>query len=261
MAKARPLARKAMELAPDLAAPHSTIGMIRAYADWDWDGAERDFKRAILLDPGYAWAHSQYGRLLGEAGRFEEALVHLERAAELEPLTYDPAGTDVGRIHDLMGNEEQAVVSWKERIEISPGHYAPQLRLGDYYCRIGRYEEAIPLLERAQELNRLDPWVLAVRGYCHAISGKRAAAEEVLKELEAIDASGYVTPMAFALIDVGLGNHERAFDWLERAHDARALRMLPLNVDQRFDPIREDARFVDLLQRVGGGKAKAAERL
>jgi tetratricopeptide (TPR) repeat protein len=253
MAKARPLARKAMELGPDLAEPHATVGLIRAYADWDWDGAEAAFLRAIELNPAFAWAHNQYAHLLAEAGRFEEALAHYETASELDPVIFDSGGTDQGRVLEWLGRIDDAVSFWDDQIELSPGHYAPYLRKGDHYCRNGSYEQAIPLLERAAELNRLDPWVVGVRAYCHAISGNREAALELRGQLEQVDAAGYVTPMAFALIEVGLGDLDRAFHFLERAYALRAMRLLVIEFDPRFDPIRGDPRYERLMRRLGPG--------
>lgn len=264
MAKARPLARKAMELAPDLPEPHCTMGLIHAYADWDWETAERDLKRALELDPGFGWAHAQSARLLAETGRFDEALVHFERAHDLDPDAYDAAGTDLGRLLEWMGREDEAVAYWDERIELLPAHYAPYMRKGDHYCRNGRFDEALPLLERAEQLNRLDPWVSSVRGYCLARAGRREEAQAVLDELEEIDRKGYVTPLAFALMQVGLEDRDRAFEALERAYALRSMRLVSIGVDPRFDPIRDDRRFDELLQLFGPdlptARASAARR-
>ena len=251
MAKARPLARKAMELGPDLAEPHTTIGMIRAYADWDWDGAKADLERSLELDPASGWTHNQYGRLLAEAGFLEEALGHYERATRLEPVMFNPGSTDQGRLYEWMGRPGEAMAFWEDQIEISPNHYAPYLRKGDYLCRNGDYEAAIPLLERAAELNRLDPWVVGVRSYCHAIHGNTDSAHELRAQLEEVDAQGYVTPLAFALIEIGLGDHDRAFHFLERAYALRAPRLLAVEMDPRFDAIREDPRYGQLMRRLG----------
>ena len=151
MAKARPLARKAMELAPDLAEPHCTMGMIHAYADWDWETAERDMQRALELDPGFGWAHSQYARLLAETARFDEALVHFERSRDLDPEAYDASGTDLGRLLEWMGREDEALAYWDERIELSPAHYSPYMRKGDLYCRNGRVDDtSIPTAARTR---------------------------------------------------------------------------------------------------------------
>ena len=253
MAKARPLARRAIELGPDLSDPYATIGLIRAYADWDWDGAQAALLKAIELDSANVWAHTQYGQLLAEAGRFEEALVHFERAAELEPVVFDPGGTDKGRVLEWMGRIDEAKAYWAEQMELAPGYYSPRLRLGDHYCRNGEYERAIPVLERAAELNRLDPWLVGVRGYCHALHGNIEAAEEIRGQLEQVDEAAYVTPMAFALIEVGLGDHDRAFHFLERAYALRALRLLYIEIDPRFDALRDDPRFEQLLRRLGPG--------
>jgi tetratricopeptide (TPR) repeat protein len=253
MAKARPLARKAMELGPDLADPHATVALIRLYANWDWDGSEAAFEKALSLNPSLAWAHNQYGRMLAEAGRFEDALVHYHKAEAIEPVLFDPGGTDKGRVLEWMGRDAEARAHWQELIDIYPGHYSPYLRLGDHHCRNGDYEKAVPLLERAAELNRLDPWVYAVGGYCHALQGRTEEALEVRARLEQVDAESYVTPMAFALIEVGLGDHDRAFHFLERAYALRALRLLLIEVDPRFDAIRSDPRYEPLMRRLGPG--------
>ncbi len=208
-------------------------------------------QRALVLDPGFGWGHSQYARLLAETARFDEALVHFERARDLDPESFTAGGTGLGRLLEWMGREDEALAYWDQRIELSPAHYAPYLRKGDLYCRNGRVDEALPLLERAEQLNRLDPWVTSVRGYCLARAGRREAALAVLHELEEIDRKGYVTPLAFALMHVGLEDRERAFEALERAYALRSLRLVSIGVDPRFDPIRDDPRFDELLRRFG----------
>lgn len=159
----------------------------------------------------------------------------------------------MGRVLEWMGRDDEAVAFWQDQMELSPGHYSPYMRTGDYYCRHGEYERALPYLQRAAELNRLDPWVVAVRGYCHAIHGNTDAALEIRAQLEQVDAAGYVTPMAFALLEVGLGDHDRAFHFLERAYALRALRLLLVEVDPRFDAIRDDPRYEPMMRRLGPG--------
>ncbi len=121
MARARSYAERAIELAPDLADSRTALGTVQYFGDWDWEGAERSYRRALDLDPGYVLAHQQYAILLAHQQRFDEALRHLERARDLSPLAFDARGVNPGLIHEILGEGERAVAYWQEAIEIGHG--------------------------------------------------------------------------------------------------------------------------------------------
>jgi serine/threonine-protein kinase len=251
MARARVQAEKALELDPDLSDAHVSMALIRGYGDWDRVGAEKEYERAIELDPGNAFARQQYALHLAGLGRLDEAIEQMEIAHDLDPLAFDPMGYDLGRLYELTGQIEPALAHWEDRAKLAPNYHQPQLRLGDYYCRQGEADRAIPYLRRAIELSPDDPWMVANLGYCYAISGRRNEAVQMLGLLAERAASEYVTPVGIALIHVGLGQKEAAFDALERAYDIRAMRLKDLRIDVRWDPLRDDPRFGAMLRRVG----------
>ncbi len=251
MARARPFAEKALELDPDLAAAHASMALIRYHGDWDFARAEAGFKHAIDLDPGWVFARQQYSVLLASLGRLDEAIEQMEIAHDLDPFTFDPVGFDLGRLYELTGERDRALAQWKQTLALAPNYFQPHMRLGDYYCRAGQPEKAIPRLSRAIELSSDDPWLVANLGYCYAISGSREDARRTVRELGELSSRGYVTQVGPALIHVGLGEADEAFAALERAYELRALRIKDLKIDPRWDPLRSDPRFQDLLRRIG----------
>jgi tetratricopeptide (TPR) repeat protein len=120
MARARHFAEKALELDPQLATAHSVMGGVRLHADWDFEGAEEQFLRALDLDPGSVLAHQQYATLLSYSGRFAEAIEHLEIARDLDPLTPDPGGVGLGYLYEMQGEPERAVAAWTEKESFAP---------------------------------------------------------------------------------------------------------------------------------------------
>ncbi len=251
MAKARVFAEKALELDPDLAAAHTSMGMIRAFGDWDFERAEKDYQRAIDLDPGYPHAHLLYGLLLASLGRLDEAIEQMEIGYDLDPLSFDLGNISLGKLYELQGREDRAIAHWEEKIDLAPRYYGPHLSLGSYYCRKGDPEKGLASLRRAMELSPEDPWIVANLGYCHAVAGREIEARKILEELEELSSTEYVTPVGLALIHVGLGEVDDAFETLERGYDYRSIRMMMLLSDSRFWVLDEDPRFGALIERIG----------
>jgi tetratricopeptide (TPR) repeat protein len=249
MARARHFAEKALELDPELALAQSVMGGVRLHADWDFEGAEEQFLRALDLDPGSVLAHQQYAVLLSYSGRIAEAIEQLEIARDLDPLTPDPGGVGLGRLYEMQGEPERALAAWAEKEALAPSYLPPYVARGDYLCRAGRYEEAIPLLTKA--LASEEPWPVANLAYCYAISGREDAARAKLAELTALAESQYVTPVGMARVHVGLGETEAAFAELERAYELRSLRLLGLRRDPHWQPLHNDPRYGSLLRRIG----------
>ncbi len=227
------------------------MGMIQAFGDWDFERAEEDYKRAIDLDPGYPSAHLQYGLLMASQGRLDEAIEQLEIGKDLDPLAFDLGSVSLGRLYALQGSDDRAIAHWEERREMAPGYYGPYLSLGSYQCWKGDPEKGLANLRRAVELSPDDPWIVANVGYCHAVAGQETEARKILEELEELSSTEYVTPVGLALIHVGLGEVEDAFEALERGYEYRSIRMLMLLIDARFWVLDEDPRFEALVRRIG----------
>ncbi len=251
MAEASETLQRALELDPDHELTQMALGTLYLYKDWDWTNAQRALDRAITRNPGMGWAHLVYAELLSFLGRWEEAIAHAERLHELDPLATSPGWMDLGRMYELNGEDEQAVATWMRKLELAPNYYDPHRHLGNYYCRVGRLEEAFAELQRARHLSLDDPFVAADLGHCYATSGRLEDAKGILAELDELAAEAYVSPMSRALILIGLGAHDEAFRWLEKAYELRALLLLTINVDPRYDALRSDPRFDDLVRRVG----------
>ncbi len=232
------------------------MGMIRAFGDWDFERAEKDYQRAIDLDPGYPHTHLIYGLLLATLGRLDEAIEQMEIGYDLNPLDFDLAGVSLGRLYELQGGDDRAIAHWKKKMDIAPRYYGPHLSLGSYYCRKGDPEKGMASLRRAMELYPDGRWVAANVGYCHAVAGQETEARKILEELEELSSTEYVSPVGLALIHVGLGEVDDAFETLERGYEYRSIRMLMLLIDPRFWVLDEDPRFGALIERIGLVKAQ-----
>ncbi len=246
---AKAAATKALEIDNKLAEAHTSLASAKMYYDWDWLGAEREFKLALELNPNYATAHHWYGDYLVMMGRFAEASTELERAHELDPLsliinktTGDPFY--YGRQYD------QAIEHFRKIIEAEPNFYVTHIFLGWAYEQKGQFPEAIAEFETASRLDD-SPVILAALGRAYAVSGKRGEAQKVLEELKELSQRRYVSPYLMAIIYTGLRKKDQAFEWLEEAYQDRSDWLAWLKVDPRLDSLRSDPRFTDLLGRVG----------
>jgi tetratricopeptide (TPR) repeat protein len=225
--------------------------MVLMNADWDWSGAERSLRRALELNPGYVRARLDYAELLAYQGRLDESMSEFQLAEQLDPFWVSSVTLDRGSIHALQGESEQALSVWERALELAPDYYRTHLHIGNHLCGTGAYQEGIASLERARALSPGDPHIVADIGYCHAISGRPDEARKRLRELEEQSEVRYVSPVAQALIRVGLGEKDEALEALERAYQVRAVLLTSIRMDPRYRPLRSDPRFADLLRRIG----------
>ncbi len=249
MPRSKEAALKALELDESLANAHATLGMVLLVYDWDWDGAKKQFLRAIELDPQNAAARVGYGAVLAATSRFDQALAEARRAHELEP-----------RIHSVnymvlltlyMAREYEECVEMSLGIlKVDPEAHLVHAVLALTYERLGRHREAIAA---SREATRLDdsPFLKTILIFALASSGERIAAETLLEELMETTEARYVCPYEIALDYYALDDTEMMFDWLERAYDARGDCWVWGNVDPRLDEMRKNSRYQDLLRRVG----------
>lgn len=242
-------ATKALELDDTLAEAHTALGLARSVHEWDWAAGEREFRRAIDLNPGYATAHSFYAQILMMTGRTEEALAESDQAARLDPLS---PGTYAFWAERLVWARQydKAIEKCQKALEWAPGSPTPHMRLGIAYEQKREYSKGIAELEMARNLSPESTYFLRSLGHAYGASGRKSRAHQVLRQLREDTARHYVSPFSFALIYTGLGEKEQAFAWLERCYQQRDPALATLRADPRFDPLRSDPRFVDLLHRV-----------
>jgi serine/threonine-protein kinase len=249
MPKAREAANKALELDDTLGEAHNSLAIIKMYFDWDYAGAEQEYKRAIALNPGNPPAHMWYGFYLGLMGRFEESLKEMQRAQELDPLNA-PNNSGIGIVLLWARQFERAIEQFRKVLELNPNYYIACNYLAEAYAHIGDFDSAIATIEKVQQAVT-DPLTLSTAGYLYGKSGDRIKALEILNEFEKRSNEEYVPAMNFAQIYAGLGDIEQALVWLDKACNERAVWIPFLKADLKFDSLRFDPRFQELLKKVG----------
>ncbi len=243
-------ARKALEIDDTLAGPHASLAITKMQYEWDWAGAEREFQRSIELDPNYARAHHWYGICLNASGRIDEALASMKRARQLDPLS-PVISANVGYELYLARRYDEAIELIQKAIELDPGTIRGHWFLGMPYEQKAMYREAIAEFQKAFELIGGSPFALGDLGHAYALSGNRDKARQTLADLRELSKRRYVSPFDSALVYIGLGDRERAFEWLEKALEDRSWDVMMLKVDPRFDHLHADQRFGNLLRRMG----------
>ena len=249
MPKAREAATRALQIDERMAEAHTLLADYRYLFDWDWPGAEREFRRAIELNPNYPTAHQWYANYLSLSGRSPEALREIQIAQKLDPLNL-VINTDVGTTYYYAGQNERAMVEQRKTLELDPDFPLAHVYLGFAYLRKDLPGDAIHEFEAAARLSPDEPDPIALRGYASGVAGRRTEAEKALAELGLLSKRRYVSAFPVAWIYLGLGNNDRAFEWLEKAYQERASRLVYLKAERAFDPLRSDPRFVDLLRRL-----------
>ncbi len=261
MSKAKAAALRALEIDDTLAEAHAAMGRVRLHYDWDWREAEREFKRAIELDPNYAKAHSWYGEFSAAMGRLDEAVAQSRRALDLDPFSL-MVKARVGWIYYLARHYEAAIEQERRTLEMDPNWTSAHYFLGLACEQEGRYSEAMEELQKAQSLSGC-PETIEALGHASAVSGKRSRAMSILGRLEQLAKQRYVSPYGRALIHTGLGHTDEAFGWLKRTCDERGQGgrgLIHLRVDPRLDRLRSDPRFRCLLRRVCQQQKRAKDR-
>jgi serine/threonine-protein kinase len=250
MPKAKAAALKALEIDDALAEPHVSLAHVKYYYDRDWVGAEREYKRAIELNPNYPTAHQWYAVYLMSAGRFDEALAETRRAQELEPLSL-PINMTLGWVLLNARQYDRSIEQLRKTLEMDPNFILTHHRLGLVYEQKGMYDEAIAEFRQVRNLSAGKPLGVAPLAHAYALSGKLAEAQKTLAELQKISQQHYVSPASIAIIYAALGDKDQAFAWLQKADKERDGLLARLRVDPRFDSLRSDPRFNDFAKRVG----------
>jgi len=253
--KAKAAATKALELDESLAEAHAALGWVKWGYDWDWSSAEREFKRAIELDPGSAVAHGRYASYLVTMGRFDEGIGESKRARELDPLGQRTAGF-LGYDYLAAGRYDESIAQLQRAIELDPSAMWLHAELGWAYARKGMYAQAIAEHERmgaqASAVSGENQVVALGLGWVYAVAGKRSHATRILTAFNRLASQTYVDFYMVAAIYAGLGDKDRTFESLERAYRERSGSLVYIKTDPYWgNDARTDPRYADLLRRMG----------
>jgi TolB-like protein/DNA-binding winged helix-turn-helix (wHTH) protein/Tfp pilus assembly protein PilF len=240
-------ALKAMEIDDTLAEAHVAMAHLRAL-DLNWSASEEECRRALELNPNSAEVQGSYGHQLIVLGRLGEGMLHLKRAQELDPLSLE-LGADIGRALYISRQYDRAIEQFQKTIEMDPNFAPAHTRLGLAYLAKGMYEEAIAEYEKAKAIDERSRRA-ANLGYAYGVAGKKDEALKVLDELKERAKQADVSPYDFALIYMGLGDKDQAFVWLEKTYEERPDILEYIKLDPKFDSLRSDPRFTDLLRRM-----------
>ena len=247
--KAKAATLRALEIDDTLSEALTTRAALTGSYDWDWPEAERQFKKAVESNPNYATAHQWYAEHLARTGRLQEAIAEAHWAEELDPaspLTNGIVGTTFYRARQY----DRAIEQLEKTLEMDPDFASTHLHLGMSYVQTKRYEKALSHFGKLRTLWGSNAQLVAVLGYGWAVAGDRGRAQEILEELSDLSKQQYVSPLALALVCVGLNEKDQAFSWIEKAYEDRVFWLGYLKVEPFFDPLRSDQRFTSLLTRM-----------
>jgi TolB-like protein/Tfp pilus assembly protein PilF len=248
--KARAAAGRALDIDERLPVAHVALGAVRWYFDWNSREAEREYDRAVELNPNHSDALLWRAFFLGELGRWDEAIAAARRAQELDPLSV-MANNAVGEVFYLKRDYDQAVAEFGKNLDLDPTNAGNHYFLAWPLEQQGMYEEAIAELERAVALSGgLLPGHIASLGHAYALAGRHREALEILTQLQEQRTQIPPSPYHIALVYIGLGDKENAFEWLDKAYVERSSYLVFLKEGPRFDSLRDDPRFKDLLRRM-----------
>ncbi len=230
---------------------HTSLAHVKATQDWDWLGAEREFQRAIGLDPRYPTAHHWYGAsCLAPLGRLEQATEELLLARALDPIS-SIISRDLARMYYYRQDYEAALEQCDHTIELNP-HFSPAYwMLGLVQEQRGDFDESAAAFQRAIQISPQSPLMQAALGRTLALSGKQSDARRILRELLSLAGKRYVSPLEIASIYFALDEAEQGFDWLTRAFQDRCFELIALRVDPRMEPLRDNPRFLGLFSKLG----------
>jgi TolB-like protein/Flp pilus assembly protein TadD len=247
---AKTYAAKAIELDPTLAEPHATLGFVTWLLDWDKAGAEKEFIRAIELNPRYPTAHHWYSRYLRGVGRLEDASREIKQAQELDPLSLviinNVAEIDIDK-NDL----NSAVNECRRMIDLDPNFWASHQTLGIVFVRQGKFPDALAEVQKSVELSNSSNAALALLGHIYAKLQRQNDAEGVIKELEQRYSNKEADGRDLAVVYSGFDNKDKAFEWLRKAFDDHSVFLVFLKLEPLMDSLRSDARWNDLERRLG----------
>ncbi len=248
--KAMAAAKKALELDDTLAEAHTTLALAIWYYDFDFSQANREFQRAIELNPNYATGHQQYANnTLSALGRFDEAIAEGKRAVELDPLSL-VINADLGMNYYYARRYDEAITQLRKTLEMDPGYYYAHVDLGQVLAAKRAFGEAISEYQKARALND-DPFVLGLLGHAYASSGNKTEALKILDQLKEVSGQRYVSTYSFAIVYLALDDRQEALRWLEQSYQDRAGADIGwIRVDSLLDALHGDPGFEALAEKI-----------
>jgi tetratricopeptide (TPR) repeat protein len=226
------------------------LAMILLQYDWDWASAEREFRRALEINPDYALGRSFLAWHLAAMGRFDESIAEDKRALELDPLSA-AINADLGWDLYLARRYDEAIEQLRKAVDLEPNYWLSHVLLGRCYEQKGKLAEAMTQFEQAVRIENSIPEVLAALGHGYAVAGRRNDALKIIHELQERSKKEFVSSYTIATVYVGLGMKGEALQYLEKAHHEGSFYMIHLKVEPILDPVRSDPRFADIMRRVG----------
>jgi DNA-binding winged helix-turn-helix (wHTH) protein/tetratricopeptide (TPR) repeat protein/TolB-like protein len=246
---AKAAAMKALQLDDTLAEAHTSLGMVALYYEWDWQQADREFRRAIELNPNYSLAHTWDALYFSAKGQMSPALEQAQRGLDLDPLSL-MASTELGRVYYWDRQYDKAISSYRHAIELDPYFARAHTRLGMALAAKKDYSGAIREFQEASRLSGPDPYLEGLTGYAQALGGDSKDARNILVDMTKRSRDRFVPAFSVALLYIGLGDRDRAIDWLEQAYQDRSTYMVYAKVDPLLESLRSDQRFIALLKRM-----------
>lgn len=225
------------------------MGLVKKEYEWDFEGAEKDFRRAIELNPNYATAHQWRAENLVTLKSFDEAIASMKKAQELDPFSLI-INSEVGWAYYHAGRYDEAVAQLNKTAELDPNFARVHFFFGRVYEQKAMYREAVASTKKAVEISPANTLFKASLAHIYARNGQKAEAENILRELETRATDEYVSPFAFALIYTGLDKEKNALDWLEKAYRERDTILFNYIRDPQLNSLRNEPRFAELLKQV-----------
>jgi TolB-like protein/Tfp pilus assembly protein PilF len=251
MPKAKAAATRALEIDGTLAEAHTSLARVLQIYDWNWAEAEKEYKRAMELDPRYPLAHQWYAGYLERTGRIDEGIAEMKVAVELDPLSAS-TNFELGLAYFFARDYDRAIQQFQKALELEPG-FPPALQiLLIAYSQKGQHDLALAKIQEVGEDNAY----LGYAAQVYELAGRREDAKRVLEKLDRRYQKGgigreYVSAITFAFIYAALGEKNEAIAWLEKGYEERAFHLQFLKVDPRWDKLRDDPRFQELLAKIG----------
>jgi TolB-like protein/cytochrome c-type biogenesis protein CcmH/NrfG len=248
--KARKAAERALQLDPMQAEAYAVLANVSFTYEWDFKTAEQEFQKAFALDPNNLTAHQWYAHYCMALNRMAQAEEENGRTLDLDPVSplFNVVRAEI-LYHERKYDE--AIVQAQHAIEQNPKYWPPYIWLGSAYREKKMYAEALDAFSRGRKLSGDYPVMIALQGHAMAVSGDATGGRKALRELQQLGGPRYISPLYFAAVYTGLGEKSKALDWLEKAFEERNDRLIYLGVDPISDPLRSEARFRDLVRRVG----------